>query len=144
MCCGADMAHVSRKEADKIVAFVRRMLNLLHMPLWTILVMEEPSEEGTLACIDVVDQRYVAQLYLCERWKDLPKHTKIEVLVHETLHLIHVRVNDVFDDAADYMHAHEHTSLRRRYRRETELMVDHLAKFIAGTHKVEEAYDDSH
>lgn len=66
-----------------------------------------------------------------------------DTIVHEMLHLLHFRINHIFDDTRDFMHDYEHDALAKRYRRETELMVDHLAAFLAATHTLKEAWREA-
>ena len=138
------MAHVTRKEASKVGTFAAEVLRLLAMPGWTVLVMEQPAEEGTVARVQTIYGRYVVELYLCNGWMKLTSDERRDTVIHEMLHLLHLRVDHVFEDARDYMHDHEHDLLERRYRRETEYMVDHLAKFLGTAFKMEEAWDAAH
>jgi hypothetical protein len=106
--------------------------------------MDDPADDDDLGSISTVDGKYTAQLYLASDWMKRTDEERREVIVHEMLHLLHFRVDHVLDDARDLMHDHEHAQLQRRYRRETELMVDHLAKFLSRTHTLAEAWDVAH
>lgn len=138
--------HVTNREAQAVCDFAAEVLTTLHMPGWQILVMEVPvpDDEEAWAMIDTVEGKYTAQLSLCSEWMKLDDRQRRETVVHEVLHLLHFRVNHVIDDARDLMHDHEHDALQKRYNRETELMVDHLAKFLSRTHTLEEAWDIAH
>lgn len=137
-------SHVSKSEARAVCDFAANVVSALHMPGWKILVMDDPCEDDALASISWVDGKYTAQIYLCAGWMNRSSDERRETVVHEVLHLLHFRINHVIDDARDLMHDHEHDALARRYQRETELMVDHLAKFLAETHNLEEAWDKAH
>ena len=137
-------SHVTNREAQAVCDFAKNVVEALHMPGWQILVMEDPADDDAQATIDWVYGQYTAQLYLASDWMKRSDANRREVVVHEVLHLLHFRINHVFDDAADLMHDHEHDALMKRYRRETELMVDHLAKFLSRTHTLEQAWDHAH
>lgn len=136
--------HVTKREAQAVCDFAVNVLTALHMPGWQILVMEEPADEDELAAIRPVDGKYTAQLWLCSDWMKRSDEERRETVVHEVLHLLHFRINHVVDDARDLMHDHEHDAMQRRYFRETDLMVDHLAKFLSCTHSLEEAWAAAH
>lgn len=137
-------SHITKREAQAVCDFAAEVLTALRMPAWTILVMEEPADDDDLGSINYVEGKYTAQLWLSSDWMKRTDQDRRETVVHEVLHLLHFRVNHVIDDARDLMPNHEHDALQRRYRRETELMVDHLAKFLAGTHSLESAWDIAH
>lgn len=124
--------------------FAIDVLQLLNMPGWQVLVMEEPAEEDAVASISPVYGKYTAQLYLGSDWMKRTDDDRCETVVHEVLHLLHFRINHVIDDARGLMRDHEHDALEVRYRRETELMVDQLAKFLSRTHTMRESWDTAH
>ncbi len=138
--------HVTDDEAEAIVAFASDVAGALGLPTWQIAVMEEPvrKKHKADATITPIDGRYFAEIRLAKDWMTFDEARRRQVIVHEILHLLHVRINDVFEDARDYMHDHEHASLHRRFVRETELMVDHLSLFLTATHTIEEAWDTAH
>lgn len=134
-------SHVSKREADRIVGYAVAVCDLMRMPKWKILVMEDPAENDAYAAINWIDQRHVAQLWLSPDWMKLDTDTRRNSITHEVMHLVHARVSTVaFDDTRHLMHDHEHNDWTRRLRREFELMVDHLATFMADTHRLEEAW----
>lgn len=137
-------SHVTRREANAVCEFAIDVLQLLHMPGWQVLVMEDPADEDCVASILPVEGKYTAQLYLASDWMKRSDDERCETVVHEVLHLLHFRVNHVLDDARGLMHDHEHDALYVRYRRETELMVDHLAKFLSRTHSMRASWDTAH
>ena len=137
-------SHVTNREAQAVADFAAEVLGALSMPSWQVLVMEKPAHEDAVASITPVEGKYTAQLYLCSDWMKRTDQDRRETVVHEVLHLLHFRINHVIADAADLMREHEHDALEVRYRRETELMVDHLAKFLSRTHTLEQAWDVAH
>lgn len=137
-------SHVTKREAQAVADFASEVLTTLNMPGWRILVMDEPADDDSVASIDTVYGKYTAQVYLASDWMKRTDQDRRETVVHEMLHLLHFRINHIFDDAAELMRDHEHEALNTRYRRETELMVDHLAKFLARTHTLESAWDHAH
>lgn len=137
-------SHVTSREAQAVADFACELLGYLDMPGWRVLVLEDPCDTDATASIDNVFGQYTAQLRLCGDWMKLPDEKRLETVTHEVVHLLHIRINHVFEDAQEYMHDHEHESLMRRYRRETEYMVDHLAKFIARHSTIRQVWDNAH
>lgn len=137
-------SHVTKREAQAVCDFAAEVLTVLHMPGWQILVMDDPADDDDIAAITTVEGKYTAQLWLAADWMKRSDDDRRETIVHEVLHLLHFRINHVVDDARSLMHDHEHDDLQRRYWRETELMVDHLAKYLSRTHNLGEAWDLAH
>jgi hypothetical protein len=137
-------SHVTKREAQAVCDFAADVLSALCMPSWQVLVMEEPADEDCVASISTVEGKYTAQLYLASDWMKRTDHDRRETVVHEVLHLLHFRVNHVVEDVALLLREHEAAELDRRYHRETELMVDHLAKFLSRTHSLTEAWAAAH
>ena len=139
-------SHVTKREAGAICDYAANLCSVMRMPGWRILVMhDQPENEDAHASIDWIDQRHVARLYLNAEWMTYDSDIRRECITHEVLHLLHSRVSTVaLDDAQPYMHAHEHGDWSRRVRREFELMVDHLASFMADTHTLRDAWDTAH
>lgn len=138
-------SHVTTREAQAVCTYAANLCEALRMPGWRILVMEDPSDNDATAMVKWIDQRYVAQIYLCEGWMKVDYDERRETITHEVLHLLHSNVSTVvLDDSAGYMHDHEHDDWARRVRREFELMVDHLAQWMATTHSLVESWDAAH
>lgn len=138
-------SHVTKAEAQAVCDFATNLCAAMRMPGWRILVMDEPCDEDANASIDWIDQRYVARLYLGCHWMKLPYDERREIVTHEVMHLLHSKVSTVvLDDTEHLMHDHEHKDWGRRVRREFELMVDHLAQWVAHTHSVAESWDHAH
>ena len=137
-------SHVTRREAEAVVAYALDVARLLHLPGWRISVLEEPAEDDALASIDTVEGRWIAQLKLCSHWMKLPADERRNTITHEVLHLLHVGVNHVLEDAQHLMHDHEWQTLNVQYHRATEYMVDHLAAFLDDNYQLEQAWDAAH
>lgn len=137
-------SHVTKREAQAVADFASEVLTALHMPGWQVLIMDDPADDDDVASISTVHGKYTAQVYLASDWMRRTDQDRRETVVHEMLHLLHFRIDHILDDAANYMRDHEHEALATRYRRETELMVDHLAKFLSRTHSLESAWDHAH
>lgn len=138
-------SHVSKREAQAVCTYAASLCEVLRMPGWRILVMDKPCDRDANASIKWIDQRYVAEISLGEGWMTVDYDQRRECITHEVLHLLHSRVSTVvLDDSAAYMHDHEHDDWSRRVRREFELMVDHLAQWMATTHSLVESWDAAH
>lgn len=140
-------SHVTKREAQAVCDYASNLCDLLGMPTWRILVMDDPcdDDEEANASISWIDQRYVAQLWLGSTWMKVDYNDRREVITHEVLHLLHSKVSTVvLDDSKAFMHDHEHDDWSRRVRREFELMVDHIAGFLAKSHTLEQSWDAAH
>lgn len=138
-------SHVTKREAQAIADFATNLCAALHLPGWRIMVMEEPADDDAQACINWVDQRYVARIFLNDDWMKYDYDSRREIITHEVLHLLHSKVSTVvLDDSAHLMHDHEHQDWGRRVRREFELMVDQMAQWMATTHTIAQSWDAAH
>lgn len=137
-------SHVTKREAQAVCDFAANVMGALHMPGWQVLVMEDPADEDDLASISALDGKYTAQFWLASDWMRRTDDERRETVVHEVLHILHFRINHVLDDAAALLSERDREQLEKRYQRETELMVDHLAKFLSRTHSLEQAWVTAH
>lgn len=138
-------SHVTKREAQAVCDYAASLCAAMRMPGWRIIVMDDPADEDANASIKWLDQRHVAQVSLGENWMTLSSDERRECITHEVMHLLHARLSTVvLDDSATYMHDHEHDDWSRRVRREFELMVDHLAQWMAMTHTLVESWDHAH
>ena len=135
---------VTRREAQAVADFAGKVRDLLGLPGWRISVLDEPSADDALASISTVPGRWIAQVRLSPDWMKLSDEERRNTVAHEVLHLLHVGVNHIIEDAADLMHAHEWETLNARYHRATEYMVDHLAGFLDDNYQLQQAWDDAH
>lgn len=138
-------SHVTKREAQAVTDYAADLIALLALPRYRVLVMTDPADDDAIAEIDTVEGKWVARLWLASDWMKRTSDERRETITHEVLHLIHQRVDAVvIEDARQLMHDHEADDLARRYTRETELMVDHLAVFLAETHALQAAWDKAH
>jgi hypothetical protein len=127
-----------------VLAYATNVMKTLGMAQWVVIIMHEPCSDDANASVEWVDGRYVAQIRLSQDWMQLRDEVRRNVITHEILHLVHCRVSDSIDEGRDLMHAHEWSPYRRRIQRETELMVDHFATFMADTHRLVDAWHEAH
>src|SRR5690242_16588331 len=82
-----------RAALESYVSEVRAFLRLSH---WTLALLDEwPDDEECLAQIDPSEQRYWANVRLGPGfWDQSPEQVR-NTIVHELVHLHHVRVTDV-------------------------------------------------
>lgn len=139
-------SHVTKREAQAVADYASEVITALHMPRWRVLVMDEPGSEDAIASVDWVDGKHTARIWLCSDWMKRDDADRRETITHEVLHLLHGRITDlVIDDSADLMRSTDvHNTWTRQVRREFELMVDHLAMFLANTHSLEQAWATAH
>lgn len=140
----APKSHVTRREADAVVAFAIKVRDLLGLPSWRIGVLEEPADGDALASISTVPGRWIAEVKLSDQWMKLSSDERRDTIVHEVCHLLHVGVNHVIEDAQSLMHDHEWDALNASYHRATEYMVDHLAGFLDAHYQLQQAWDEVH
>ncbi|WP_299055077.1 hypothetical protein [uncultured Nocardioides sp.] len=142
---GKAKSHVNKKEAQAVADYATDVAYALSLPRWRILVMTDPCGDDAMATVDTVDGKWTARIWLCEDWMTQPYDTRRETITHEVCHLIHMRLADtVIEDSKPLMRNGDHRDWTRRVRREFELMVDHLAVFLAETHSLERAWDKAH
>ena len=120
--------HCSKADARKVLGFMVEFRKILGLPHCWIQIQDTPAPKGTQAMIDHEQQRQLAQVYLGRDWKHLTEFERFNTVVHETLHLIHRRVETVVICETEHLlHDYEHATLQRNFNREIELMVDQLA-----------------
>jgi hypothetical protein len=136
--------HVTDAEADAVLQYATTVMKTLGMAQWVVLIQQDPCDEDAYASVESVTGRYVAKVFLSDGWMDLSTDVRRNTITHEVLHLVHARIDAEIDDTQDLMHDHEFDAFKRRYKRETELMVDHFATFMADTHRLTEAWDVAH
>jgi len=132
--------HLTDGMALAVVEFMCDLASVLNMAGWKILVLTEPCEDDCWADINHIDGKLTAQLRVCRTWMTLPRETQCEALTHETLHLLHYRIDDVISDMPKFMGIGDAMRTGDAFRRELEYMVDHLARYIASKTTVQEAW----
>ena len=123
--------HISENEAEIIANFAAEVISTLGLGRWRVLVMTDPSEKGTIATVDYVEDRYVAELRVSKDWVSRKSEEKYEAIIHECLHLLHLRVNQVLQDLEKVTLPHQLDTAWLHYTREIEYMVDRLATYVA-------------
>lgn len=137
--------HVTGREGDRIVQFVSDVLHTARMPRWTVLLMDKPAPKDCHAVIRPTDGRHVAELSVSRGWMKLDEQERCEVLVHEALHLVHRDLSDLIRVdlcASGYLPSKAYQLLWAGFRREQELMVDHLAAVFAECHQIRDRWDE--
>lgn len=138
-------SHVTDEEAKAVADFAMEVGELLSLPRYRYNVMIDPCDEDALGSIHTVQHRWIAEIYLCESWMERSDEDRMNTVIHEVCHLLHRDVDHVVDqETGPFLHEHEHRHLKMRYRREVELMVDHLANFITEFTTVRSTWDKLH
>lgn len=122
--------HLSDREAQIAADFAAEVILELGLGRWQALVMEKPSPNDTVASITYVENRYVAQIFLCKRWSTQSSGDQYQALIHECLHLIHLRINHVLQDLESIVRPDQLGSAWVHYNREIEYMVDNLSTYV--------------
>jgi hypothetical protein len=125
----------ARQDAlSEYISELRRRMNLAH---WTVRIMwEYPDREygdGSIqAEITMTEGRYLATLRLGEGFWDLDADAARAVLVHELLHIHHVRVSAMTDWGRLKLLVGEpvHSVIQDNLDRELEIMVDTLTSVL--------------
>lgn len=126
--------HLTYAMANAVGDYMFDLMLRLGMPEWKIFVSAEPADVMCLASIEPAGDRYIASISLCQQWMDLDRDTQVMTLTHETLHLLHHRMDAlVMVDISPHFSVSEHALVRTQWRHETEFLVEHLANFMART-----------
>lgn len=137
--------HITEEEAEAIAHFASEVAGYLSLPRYRFSVMTKPSHKDALASIKTISHRWVAEIRVHKDWMNRSSSERMAAIVHEVCHLLHRNVDHVInEEAGQFMHEHEHQPILRRYRRETELMVDYLAMFISDFSTVQQSWDNLH
>lgn len=143
MLASPELPAVRRSALEAYVSEVRALLRLAH---WTLMIPDEWPEEGdeVLAVIVPGDQRYIAHLRLGPGFWGLDPSDQRNSVVHELLHLHHVRLTDAVrlgqwrQQVGQGLYDH----LIDQVKREAELMVDALTSVIAPAMPLPPAWPD--
>ena len=112
-----------RPPPDKIIDFMRAMIEYLGLPRYKIVWDARPERREHYASLCVGRQVYEADLRLGKRFDDLDDDMQRQVICHEVIHLTHRRVDTIIEDLDMPLHA-------ERFEVEIELMVDLWANFV--------------
>lgn len=121
------LKHCTKRDAQKVLDFMIEFRKVLGLPHCWISVKDKPAPDDALAMIEHEEQRQYASVYLGRTWKSMSEFDRFHAAVHETLHMIHRRVETVVIVETEHLlHDYEHATLQRNFNREIELMVDQL------------------
>jgi hypothetical protein len=129
---------LSKARRKALHAYVERVRNALYLKHWRIDLPDEyPDEDpgGVLAQIDPCDGRYVATIRFGPGfWTRDPDEAR-DCIVHELLHLHHVRVTDAVRLGAfrNELGQNSYDQLMTAMKREAEYMTDVLTSLVAPT-----------
>lgn len=136
--------HVTNAEQTAVLWYAVEVCKALGLPTWKLAIMEKPARKDAEAMIRATDGRHFANIWLSRDWMTFDDDTRRNAITHEVCHLLHPRVDDVMRDARTFMHPHEWNPWFDQYHREMELVVDHLAMFMADTFRLVEAWETAH
>jgi hypothetical protein len=129
---------LSKARRRALHRYVERVRNALYLKHWRIDLPDEypdDSPDEVLAQIDPCDGRYVATIRFGPGFWERDPETARETIVHELLHLHHVRVTDAVRLGAfrDELGQNAYDQLITGLKREAEYMTDVLTSLIAPT-----------
>lgn len=132
--------HITEEEAEVVANFASEVAYHMHLPRYSFLVMEEPCEEDALASIELIEDRWIAQVRLSTEWMKRGESERMNTVIHEVCHVLHRELDWVMSQARNYMHDYEHNMLADQYRHQAELMVDHMALFLSEMKPIKKAW----
>lgn len=125
------LSKARRAALQDYVSEVRRHLYLQH---WEIRLPDEyPDDDDAIAEIDPCDGRYVATLRFGDDFWAGSRNTARAVIVHELLHLQHVRITNMIrlGQYRQQLGQGLYDHLEAEMKREAEYMVDALTTVVA-------------
>jgi hypothetical protein len=130
---------------DALLIFINKLMNTMGLPTYRILIMKKPADKGSIAEIRRIEDRYVAELYLCKDWLDRSDDEQRDTITHEILHLWHRGLTDWFYfEVQEQLHVPQFIKIEEQFHHVTELMVDHIAMILSQTHLLKEAWEEAH
>lgn len=127
---------LSEARRDAIHEYVRNVRNALGLRHWCIDIPDEWPDEGEdiIAGIDPCEGRYVATLRFGTFWT-VSREEQRSAVVHELLHLHHVRVTDIvrLGDYRQELGERLYNHFVGEVKREAEYMVDALTSLLEDT-----------
>lgn len=76
-----------RKRDRKVLgAYIRGAADMLELRDWTFGLAHAPADPGKQATVDIVYGRKLAQIAVCEDFRDLPAEEQRHVIAHELVH----------------------------------------------------------
>lgn len=127
----------SRARQDAIGSYIGDLKSRMNLGHWTVRIMWEHPERALdgseiQAEIEQIEGRYLAVLRLGEGFWDFDPSQVREVVVHELLHLHHMRVSSLTDWGRlnKLVGDPAHVMIKDNLDRELELMVDTLTSVL--------------
>lgn len=116
-------------------AYLRRLAGFMGLERWDVYVSVKPSRKDTLATVDPVQGRAIAEVRIARDFHAGSTADQVNTLVHELIHLIHRDQTDIIRVAAADAVSEQSTYnlLWSTVKLATEVMVDQLAAIIAPT-----------
>lgn len=84
-----DGSHLTNKQADTIITYIKRCQTILHLDHWRIRIARDLPPEHAIAMIEPTDGRRFALIYLQRDWWDRTPADKRTDIAHELLHILH-------------------------------------------------------
>lgn len=137
------VSEVNRERALKFLADVARTMQLLP---YEIVLLKDPSEDGSHASIMVQPGYLVAELALCAGWDDLKSDDQLFTLIHESGHMMlaglsaaHARLVEESGFIPAVMHEYAWAAFRDAM----ETVCENLASVLQESYGVQEGWEDA-
>ena len=128
-----DGSHLTNKQADTIITYIKRCQTILHLDHWRIRIARDLPPEHAIAMIEPTDGRRFALIYLQRDWWDRTPADKRTDIAHELLHLLHhdtdEHIRRFLSESDDISPAVTDLTLTQ-FRTNLERMVDHLSYVV--------------
>lgn len=87
----------TKKQLDETACYVAYLLTVLKLREWQVYVSSKPSGKHALAFVFTTPETCKTRLQLSRDWATMGPISKRHTLVHEMMHLAHVRLNRHLD-----------------------------------------------
>lgn len=125
------MATRSVSKWDALEAYVASIQEALNVRHWEVTVTREASDVEAWADIDPHSQANTATLRVShDFWEQKPERQR-EVLIHECLHLVTCRHDQVVENLEDALGKIAWATFEKQHDDAAERVVDHVARVIA-------------
>lgn len=129
-----DGSHLTDWQRDVILAYMRSVLDILHLGRWKIELSDDLPPQDARAMISPVEGRVVATLYVqADWWSESTDEEKAHDLIHEALHLAHHDADTTvrrFLNQSDDISTSTKVLVGDRFKLDLERMVDSLANAL--------------
>jgi hypothetical protein len=132
-------------EATRITRFMCDVLKTMLLSNWTVRLSPDPCGEENHAEVTILTGRHVATVYVSSDWNTLEDEEKINVLVHEAMHVLHFRVTKhamASIRESKYLPEPTFDLWYESVRVEAELMCDGLANAFTAFTRVQERWEE--